>query len=90
MPEGELTKTSIFRAWSVNLHLLSVRGIWILDRIFSRKGEEATGGRKRIPSRSDALEALIGAIYIDGGFGARAKEFIHKFILRIWMIRNSL
>ena len=29
---------------------------------------------------SDAMEALIGAIYLDGGF-ANAKEFIHRFIL---------
>ena len=29
---------------------------------------------------SDALEAVIGAIYLDGGF-ANAKEFIHKYIL---------
>ncbi len=44
------------------------------------KGEEATGGRKRDSLTSDALEALIGAIYIDGGF-ANAKEFIMKFVL---------
>ncbi len=30
---------------------------------------------------SDAMEALIGAIYLDGGF-ANAKEFIHHFILK--------
>ena len=35
-----------------------------------------TGGRKRKSIMSDALEALIGAIYLDGGF-ANAKEFIH-------------
>jgi len=44
------------------------------------KGEEATGGRLRDSVVSDAMEALIGAIYIDGGF-ASAKEFIMKFVL---------
>ena len=44
------------------------------------KGEEATGGRHRDSITSDALEALIGAIYLDGGF-TNAKEFIHRFIL---------
>ena len=45
------------------------------------KGEDATGGRKRESVTSDAMEALIGAIYLDGGF-ANAKEFIHRFILK--------
>ena len=44
------------------------------------KGEDATGGRFRESITSDALEALIGAIYLDGGF-ANAKEFILKYIL---------
>ena len=39
------------------------------------KGEEHTGGRDRDSIVSDAMEALIGAIYLDGGF-ANAKEFI--------------
>ena len=44
------------------------------------KGEEATGGRNRDSITSDAMEALIGAIYLDSGFTS-AKEFIHTFIL---------
>lgn len=44
------------------------------------KGEDQTGGRERKSILSDALEALIGAIYLDGGFTS-AKEFILKFIL---------
>ena len=44
------------------------------------KGEEGTGGRFRDSVTSDAMEALIGAVYLDGGFTS-AKEFIHKFIL---------
>jgi len=44
------------------------------------KGEEATGGRMRDSITSDVMEAIIGAIYLDGGFD-KAKEFIYKFIL---------
>ena len=44
------------------------------------KGEDQTGGRERKSILSDALEAVIGAIYLDGGF-TNAKEFILKFIL---------
>lgn len=44
------------------------------------RGEESTGGRERHSVVSDALEALIGAIYLDGGF-ANAKEFINRFVL---------
>lgn len=44
------------------------------------KGEELTGGRKRASVVSDALEALIGAMYLDGGFES-AKKFIYRFIL---------
>ena len=44
------------------------------------KGEHLTGGRERDSILSDAFEAVIGAIYLDGGFEP-AKEFIHHFLL---------
>ena len=44
------------------------------------KGEEATGGRQRESITSDAMEALIGALYLDGGFEA-SHTFVHRFIL---------
>lgn len=44
------------------------------------RGEEQTGGRGRDSVVSDAMEALIGAIYLDGGF-TNAKEFVENFIL---------
>ena len=53
------------------------------------KGEDATGGRVRESIASDALEALIGAIYLDGGF-ANAKEFILKlYFKRHWKGNGS-
>lgn len=44
------------------------------------KGEEATGGRMRDSIISDVMEAVIGAIYLDGGI-EKANEFVQKFIL---------
>ena len=44
------------------------------------KGEESTGGRERDSITSDVMEAVIGAIYLDGGI-VQAKEFIYRFIL---------
>ena len=59
---------------------MCARDIGLGDYLLLGKGEEATGGRKRDSITSDAMEALIGAIYLDGGFTS-AKEFIHRFVL---------
>lgn len=80
MPEGELTK---LRASMVCEKALAfcARDLELGSYLLLGKGEDATGGRFRESITSDALEALIGAIYLDGGF-ANAKEFIHRFILK--------
>ncbi|MCI8941090.1 MAG: ribonuclease III [Dorea sp.] len=79
LPEGELTKIRASMVCEPSLAYCA-RQIGLGDYLLLGKGEEGTGGRKRESITSDALEALIGAIYIDGGF-ANAKEFIHKFVL---------
>ena len=78
-PEGELTK---MRASMVCEKALAfcAREIELGEYLLLGKGEDATGGRKRDSITSDALEALIGAIYLDGGF-ANAKEFVRNLIL---------
>ena len=79
MPEGELTK---FRASVVCEPSLAfcAREIGLGDYLLLGKGEEVTGGRLRDSITSDALEALIGAVYLDGGF-ASAKEFVLQYVL---------
>lgn len=80
MPEGELTKTRASMVCEPALAFCA-RELQIGEFLLLGKGEDATGGRKRESITSDAMEALIGAIYIDGGF-ANAKEFIERFILK--------
>lgn len=79
MPEGDMTK---LRASIVCEPTLAQCAAVIELGSFLRlgKGEEQTGGRFRDSIVSDAMEALIGAIYLDGGF-ANAKEFVNRFIL---------
>lgn len=79
MPEGELTKTRASMVCEPSLAFCA-RELELGKYLFMGRGEENTGGRERDSITSDALEALIGAIYLDGGF-ANAKEFIHKYIL---------
>ena len=79
VPEGELTK---LRASIVCEHTLALctKEMDLGRYIYLGKGEDHTGGRKRKSILSDALEAVIGAIYLDGGF-ANAKEFVLKYIM---------
>jgi len=69
MQEGELTK---IRASIVCEPALAfcARDIHLGDYLLLGHGEEVTGGRKRDSIISDALEALIGAVYVDGGFAS--------------------
>ena len=78
-PEGELTKLRASLVCEPAL-ALSSRQIGLGEYLLMGKGEELTGGRERPSIVSDAVEALIGAIYLDGGF-ASAKEFILRYIL---------
>lgn len=79
LPEGDLTKLRASIVCEPTLALCA-RELDLGSFLLLGKGEEHTGGRKRDSIVSDAMEALIGAIYLDGGF-ASAKEFVHRFIM---------
>lgn len=77
--EGELTK---IRSSLVCERTLSgcAREISLGKALRLSKGEHMTGGRERDSILSDAFEALIGAIYLDGGI-EEARAFVHRFLL---------
>ena len=79
LPEGELTKLRASIVCEPTLALCTEE-LNLGSYLYLGRGEDLTGGRKRKSILSDALEAIIGAIYLDGGF-ANAKEFVLKYIL---------
>ena len=79
MNEGKMTRLRASIVCEPTLAMCA-RQIHLQEYIMLGKGEDLTCGRTRDSIISDALEALIGAIYLDGGF-ANAKEFIHRFVL---------
>lgn len=78
-PEGDLTKIRASIVCEPTLAYCA-EDLKLGSYLLLGKGEEATGGRGRASIISDAMEALIGAIYLDGGF-TNAKEFILHFIM---------
>lgn len=78
-PEGELSKLRASLVCEPSL-AMSAREMGLEKYLLLGNGEEATGGRQRDSIISDALEAAIGAIYLDGGI-TNAKEFILAHVL---------
>jgi ribonuclease-3 len=79
VPEGQLTKLRASIVCEPTLAMCT-QEMNLGEYLYLGKGEDQTGGRMRKSVLSDALEAVIGAIYLDGGF-ANAKEFVEKYIL---------
>lgn len=79
-PEGELTK---IRAHAVCEKSLAVfaREIDLGEYLLLGKGETMNGGRSRPSILADAFEAVIAAIYLDGGID-NAKKFVLRFITK--------
>jgi len=76
LSEGEMTKIRASIVCEPSLTKCA-NNIGLGKYLLLGKGEELTGGRGRISILSDAFEALIGAIYIDGGMES-AKDFIMR------------
>jgi len=76
MPEGALAK---LRAAIVNMTALAdvSRSLGLGDHLLLGKGEEQSGGRDKASILADALEAVLGAVYLDRGLDV-ARELIER------------
>ncbi len=79
LPEGKLTQMRASMVCEQSL-VICAKDLELGKYLYLGRGEEMTGGRERNSIIADACEALIGAIYIDGGF-EKAKEHVRRFIL---------
>lgn len=77
MPEGELTKLRASTVCEVTL-AKKARALQFGQYLLLGRGEESTGGRDRDSILADAFEAVIGAVYLDGGM-----EIVRTYILDI-------
>jgi len=80
LPEGELTKLRAAAVCEASLCGFA----WEIDlgqHLLLGKGEDVTGGRERPSILADAFEALIAAIYLDGGIRA-AQKFVLRFVTK--------
>lgn len=78
-PEGELTKLRAYAVCEKSLFAYAEE-IGLGNYLKLGKGEERTGGRTRPSVLSDAFEAVIAAIYLDGGMD-EAKKFVLRFVV---------
>jgi len=77
-PEGELTKIRAQVVCESALYKIAT-AIGLGTYLYLGKGEEHNGGRERPSILADATEALIAALYLDGGVEA-ARRFIMTYI----------
>ncbi|MBV9266665.1 MAG: ribonuclease III [Acidobacteriaceae bacterium] len=79
--EGQLSQLKSHLVSSTHLHRCAVR-LGLGEFMFLGKGEERSGGRERKNLLSDALEAVIAAIHLDGGIDV-ARTFVQDHILAV-------
>ena len=88
LPEGELTKIRASLVCEKALFVFAQQ-IDLGEYILLGKGEEHTGGRERPSILADAFEAVIAAIFLDGGLEA-ARKHILSFIPKDMDIKKSI
>ena len=79
LPEGDLTRTRSALVCEESLVEVA-RELNLGKYLHLGKGEEAGGGRHRPSIQADAVEAVLAAVYLDGGIGS-VRKIIKRYIL---------
>ncbi len=88
-PEGVLTrrKQSVVRTQAL---ALAARRVGLGRALRLGRGEESTGGREKLSLLADAFEAIVGAIYLDGGIRA-SRAFVRRHLaISLRAVRGDL
>jgi len=88
--EGDLTKMKARLVCGTTLSLVAME-LGLGEYVLLSRGEESTGGRERASILADVVEAILGAIYLDGGLGP-ARAAVDRWILsrREELLNNEL
>ncbi len=88
MPEGELTK---LRAGVVCEPTIAKKAVDLRlgDHLLLGKGEESTGGRTRESILADAFEAVIGAVFLDGGMDVAERYILSVMLEEVNSMKQS-
>jgi ribonuclease-3 len=78
-PEGRLSKLKAHLVSASHLHEVAVR-MQLGDHLLLGRGEEMSGGREKKALLANALEALIAAVYLDGGVESARLFVLHRVI----------
>jgi ribonuclease-3 len=78
--EGQLSKWKSHLVSAAHLHECA-RALGLGDYLLLGKGEERNGGRERKTVLANALEAVIAAVFLDGGMEA-AQDFVNRSVLK--------
>ncbi len=81
MPEGDLSRVRANLVKQETLHQLALH-LELPGRMRLGEGELKSGGTRRASILADALEALIGAVYLDGGFDA-AQALVQRLFAKV-------
>ena len=87
LPEGRMTRLRAELVGERGLNDVS-RAIGLGRYLLLGHGEDVNGGRSRPSINADAVEAVIAAIYLDGGLEA-AERFVRRFIIDVFEAGNS-
>lgn len=81
LPEGDLSRVRANLVKQDTLHALAV-GLGLPGLIKLGEGEARSGGHKRPSILADALEAVLGAVYLDAGYAA-AEKLVHRLFAEV-------